>query len=110
MWTHPSAGKARSRRETAVETPIPPQRSDPVEPASERGACAGNRVDIAEQLRHLESRLLAEAGGDPAAETAVRRLLDASCARFATARVRQFVPILVERDVRRRLRDEASPA
>jgi hypothetical protein len=38
-------------------------------------------------------------------ERDVRRHLAESCARFETARVRLFVPILVEREVRRRLRD-----
>jgi hypothetical protein len=54
----------------------------------------------------LESRLLAEAGGDPVAEGDVRRHLADSCMRFATAPVRHFLPILVEREVRRRLRTE----
>ena len=88
---------------------IPEQRSDPMAPRPAREPGGGNQ-NVDEQLRRLELRLLAEVGGDPTVESAVRRLLDASCARFATARVRQFVPILVERDVRRRLRDEASPA
>ncbi|MGZ4507437.1 MAG: three-helix bundle dimerization domain-containing protein [Blastococcus sp.] len=55
------------------------------------------------QLDQLLSRLLAEADGDPATEWAVRQHLAASCARYATARVRDFLLILIERDVRRRL-------
>ena len=115
---NPSPGRGRSRRETAAretrlspgDTVIPQQRSNTVEPRLVREPGGANQVDIAEQLRRLELRLLAEVGGDPAVESALRRHLDAACARFATARVLQFVPILVERDVRRRLRDEASPA
>jgi hypothetical protein len=53
---------------------------------------------------------LAEAGGDPVVERDVRRHLADSCRRFATAPVRTFVPILVEREVRRRLRVEGRPA
>jgi hypothetical protein len=64
----------------------------------------GGTAAVQEQLRRVEVRLLAEAGGDPAAEREVRRHLADSCARFATAPVRQFVPILVEREVRRRIR------
>jgi hypothetical protein len=65
----------------------------------------GRAASVEEQLRRVELRLLAEAGGDPAVERDVRRHLAESCARFATARVRLFLPILVEREVRRRLRD-----
>lgn len=113
-----STGWGRSRRESTVsetrlqprDTLIPEQRSDSEAPRPERPLGRTNQVDVDEQLRRLALRLLAEVGGDPAAENAVRRHLDASFAVFATARVRQFVPILVERDVRRRLRDEAAPA
>lgn len=118
MWLSVSTGWGRSRRgSTARETRlqpcdtlIPEPRSDSETPRPERAPSRANQVDVDEQLRRLALRLLAEFGGDPAAESAVRRHLDASFAVFATARVRQFVPILVERDVRRRLREEASPA
>ena len=60
-------------------------------------------VPTEKQLGQLLSRLLAEANGDPATEWAVRQHLAASCARYATARVRDFLLILIERDVRRRL-------
>lgn len=56
---------------------------------------------VEEQLRRLESRLLAEAGGDRALVQDVQRHL--TLARFGSARVRQVLPILIERDVRRRL-------
>ncbi|HEV7210548.1 MAG TPA: hypothetical protein VGN47_02415 [Blastococcus sp.] len=55
------------------------------------------------QLGQLLARLLADANGDPAHERAVREHLAASCQRYATARVREFLLILIERDVRRRL-------
>ena len=55
------------------------------------------------QLGRLLSRLLAEAKGDPAHERAVRQHMAASCERYATARIREFLLILIERDVRRRL-------
>lgn len=85
----------------------------PVQPGistSTRAEVLGGAASVEAQLRRLELRLLAEAGGDPAVESAVRRHLADSCMRFATARVRLFVPILVEREVRRRLRDEDWPA
>ena len=59
-------------------------------------------VDV--RLERVESRLIALAGGDVALECDVRSYVAESCARFATARVRQYVPILVEREVRDRLR------
>jgi hypothetical protein len=62
------------------------------------------------RLRLVEARLIALAGGDVALEREVRRYLAESCARFATARVRQFVPILVEREVRGRLRAGTQPS
>lgn len=75
-----------------------------------RAGLLGGTAAVEEQLRRLESRLLAEAGGDPAVERDVRRHLADSCTRFATAPVRHFVPILVEREVRRRLRAQDGSA
>jgi hypothetical protein len=79
--------------------------------ATRQGAAAaallGGTAAVEEQLRRVESRLMAEAAGDPALAGDVRRLLDDACLRFHSATVRQFVPILVERDVRRRLREVA---
>jgi hypothetical protein len=70
---------------------------------SQRGTSSTSAaVDV--RLQRMESRLIALAGGDATLERDVRRYLAESCARFATARVRQFVPILVEREVRDRLR------
>jgi hypothetical protein len=56
---------------------------------------------LEDQLGRLELRLLAEAGGDPAAEQEIRRRLDNARARFAGATVQTFLPILIERHVRR---------
>ena len=67
-------------------------------------------LSLPEQLRQVEIRLLAEACGDPAAEREVRRYFAVACSRFETARVRRFLPILVEREVRQRLRDAVGSA
>jgi hypothetical protein len=90
------------------ETAVPVQRSTPTAaPGSTNGrgvaAPLGGARSVEEQLRRLETRLLAEAGGDGAAEADVRRLLAQVRARFDDAPIRQFLPILIERDVRRRL-------
>ena len=55
------------------------------------------------QLRQVADRLVTrgEAAGIPAAH--VQAEMHAATARFAEARVRTFVPTLVERDVRERL-------
>jgi hypothetical protein len=55
------------------------------------------------QLRRLESRLLADAGGDRAGQEDVRRHLALVRSRFETATIRQFLPVLIEGEVRRRL-------
>lgn len=88
---------------TPREVPAVPVRRDaPPVPAPRRPpADRGPSVD--EQLRRLESRLVAEAGGDPERELRVRCELTAACARFDGATVRRFLPILIEREVRRRL-------
>jgi hypothetical protein len=75
------------------ETPPSADRTPPAAP--------GSAVD--DQLRRLEARLLAEAEGDADLEQSLRLHLAQACAHFATATVRQFLPILVEREVRRRL-------
>jgi hypothetical protein len=48
-------------------------------------------------------RLLVELGGDRAVEQDVRRHLAHARARFASATVQRFLPILIEREVRSRL-------
>jgi hypothetical protein len=63
----------------------------------------GVGLPVEEQLRRLESRLLAEAAGDPVVEQDVLRHLAGARARFDSATIRQFLPILIEREVRRRL-------
>jgi hypothetical protein len=67
------------------------------------GARRGPARSVDEQLRQLEARLLAEADGDAAAQDAVRRHLTVVTARFDNATIRQFLPVLIEREVRRRL-------
>jgi hypothetical protein len=102
-----SVGSAReaatSRAVRPLATTVP---SEPVSVGTVTGARAGilgGIVTVDEQLLRLESRLLAEAGGDPAREQALRRHLTTARDRFASATIRQFLPILIERDVRRRL-------
>jgi hypothetical protein len=56
-----------------------------------------------DQLARVEFRLLAEAGGDPDVERHVRGELLIVRARFAGSTVQRFLPILIEREVRRRL-------
>ena len=81
---------------------IPAPRRE-VPPSADRtpSPAAGPAVD--DQLRRLEARLLAEAEGDADLEQSLRLHLAQACAHFASATVRQFLPILVEREVRRRL-------
>ena len=69
-----------------------------------QGGTSSTSAAVDVRLQRVESRLIALAGGDATLERDVRRYLAESSARFATARVRQFVPILVEREVRDRLR------
>jgi hypothetical protein len=71
--------------------------------ASMRTGLLGRVQSVEEQLRRLESRLLAEAGGDPVMEQDVLRHMTLARARFGSATIRQFLPILIEREVRRRL-------
>jgi hypothetical protein len=58
---------------------------------------------VDEQLRLLEVRLVASAGGDQDRERTVRCHVADVRARFASATIRRFLPILIEREVRRRL-------
>jgi len=69
-----------------------------------QGGTSSSSAAVDVRLQPVESRLIALAGGDTALERAVRRYVAESLTRFETARVRQFVPILVEREVRDRLR------
>jgi hypothetical protein len=81
---------------------VPPEPMSGTRPPT-RAGLLGGASSVEEQLRRLESRLLAEVGGDPAGEEDLRRHLTIARARFVSATVRQFLPILIERDVRRRL-------
>jgi hypothetical protein len=76
---------------------------DDAEPGPFRSALLGGAQAVEEQLRRLEARLVAEADGDPAGQREARRLMALSRARFRAATIQTFLPILIERDVRRRL-------
>jgi hypothetical protein len=71
--------------------------------ARAHGGFFGTAGTVDDQLSRLEIRLLAEVEDDPVVEQHVRRLLSLAHARFAGATVRRFLPILIERDVRRQL-------
>lgn len=96
-----------------VEAPVGADRSGPeVQPStsatppgltSMRTGPLGGVQSVEEQLRRLEARLLTEAGGDPVIEQDVLRHMTIARARFDSATIRQFLPILIEREVRRRL-------
>jgi hypothetical protein len=65
-----------------------------------------NEVDPLEwrDLKHLEAQLIARFCPPLAPEEVQACLIDC-VARFETARVRQYVPLLIERDARQRLGD-----
>jgi hypothetical protein len=56
-------------------------------------------------LATLLDRLLADFGGTPLSDLRVHEELVAVCITFDGARIRHFLPILIERDVRCRLRE-----
>lgn len=58
---------------------------------------------VERQLAQVERRLLSEAGGSHAREHQVHEQLALARARFSSATVRLYLPILVERVVRRQL-------
>jgi hypothetical protein len=93
----------RSPRAPAVlDVPAVPTPGEATVPAPRRPP--GDRgPSVDEQLLRLESRLVAEAGGDPELERRVREEVVVARARFDGATVRRFLPILIEREVRRRL-------
>ena len=100
--------EARAGVGLRLGTPVPSKQSPPtVAPGPTSGARfdarRGRDQSVEEQLCRLESRMLAEAGGDPAVREAVRRHLTVATARFDDATIRQFLPVLIEREVRRRL-------
>lgn len=71
--------------------------------ASEHGPATQEQEarQIDAQLRELEARLVQEFGRRGAGcATAVRRTLETHRQRFADARVRSFLPILIERAAR----------
>ena len=83
------------------QVPARPALARVPEPRTGGSATAGVPVD--DQLLRLESRLLAEAAGDAELEQTLRAHLAQARAHFAAATVRQFLPILIEREVRRLL-------
>ena len=58
---------------------------------------------VERQLVQLEARLISELGGGVAVERMVHNLLDDARQSYAGARVRLYLAILIERDVRRTL-------
>jgi len=58
---------------------------------------------VEQQLADLESRLVAQYADQGVNEGRVRAIVEQVRSRFANARVRTFVPILVERAARREL-------
>jgi hypothetical protein len=85
------------------DVPVIPGPRDAAAVPAPRRPSADRGPSVDEQLRRLESRLVAEAGGDPERERRVQGELVEACARFDGATVRRFLPILIEREVRRRL-------
>ncbi|WIX76844.1 hypothetical protein QRX50_36265 [Amycolatopsis carbonis] len=66
---------------------------------------AGQREDvrICAEFARVEARLIAEFGGNPAADAMVRAQVVAVQEYFAAAPIRRYLPILVERAVRSQL-------
>jgi hypothetical protein len=104
----PPGSRPGHRLEIVAGGEVVPRGRVGTEPASSAEAAARGTDQIERQLLRLEERLLAEVTGDPAAERDMRRCLALARAHFAEATVRQYLPILVERDVRGRLRDRTS--
>jgi hypothetical protein len=113
-WRRTAPGRRPARSPAALGRPTRENTSalgEPLPRAGVREAAApaahlGGPAAVEVQLGRVESRLLAEAAGDSALAADVRRFLDDARLRFSAAPVRQFVPILIEREVRRRLREE----
>jgi hypothetical protein len=62
-----------------------------------------NATPVEEQVARIADRLTAEYG-DSVGPNVVRELVDQAYSPFRQARVTQFVPVLVDRSVRQRLR------
>jgi hypothetical protein len=65
-----------------------------------------NGTPVEEQVAHVADRLAAEYG-DTVGPGVVRDLVDQAYSPYRQARVTQFVPVLVDRTVRQRLRSAA---
>ena len=66
----------------------------------------GSDDAVESQLAGLEASLIAELGGGELAGRVVRQLLAEARERYAGAAVRTYLPILIERETRRRLRNQ----
>jgi hypothetical protein len=104
-----SLGGRRADLDRGHVATLPPERGGNGRPvvAVQLGPVTTDPVE--EQLNRVAGRLLAETEGDAGAQQEVLRHLTAARERFAHATVRQFLPILVEREARRRMRDGVRP-
>lgn len=66
-------------------------------------SAAPEEVWLGVQFAQLDQRLLVEFGGGPAADAVVHAEVERALAEFAGARIRRYLPILVDRAVRLRL-------
>lgn len=89
------------------DRPVPAAGDTPGTPAARAGRSAYRDPSVDDQLARLEQRLLSEVGEDPDLQRRVLTELADVRSGFADATVRRFLPILVEREVRRRLAAEA---
>ena len=60
-------------------------------------------TDTKAQLARLEDGLVADFGGSTDANAVLREHVDRSLCGFSAARIQRYLPILIERAVRRRL-------
>ena len=72
-----------------------------IDPIAAKPAVEHDAVE--RQLEQLEARLISALGGGAIVERMVHTLLDDARQSYAGARVRLYLAILIERDVRRRL-------
>ena len=64
-------------------------------------------MPVDKQVEHVAERLVHDFAGR-VADTEVRSLVTATYSTYSQARVKQFVPVLVDRTVRQQLRRRAS--
>ena len=68
---------------------------------------AAGTMPVDKQVEHVAERLVHDFAGQ-VADTEVRNLVTATYSAYSQARVKQFVPVLVDRTVRQQLRQRAS--